>query len=58
MKPGDKIYIEVTIDEKVENHQGIYYSGHVEQFSVTGARKSSIKIQVVPQYDKLGGLNE
>ena len=37
MNIGDKIYVEVTIDSKIENSQGMYYVGHIDQYEQNGS---------------------
>lgn len=62
MKPGDKIFVEVVINEVIETHWGIYYKCHVDQFKpvpginekgFSGCYDSSIDIKVIEGLNKI-----
>lgn len=50
MKIGNKILVEVVIDQKVENSLGTYYVVHVDQFNqsdIGKSYKSSISFEII-----------
>lgn len=56
MKPGDKVFVEVVIDQKVETHLGVYYIVHIDQYatSFTGHMISSISFHLIEDKNKIG----
>lgn len=53
MKIGNKVYVEVVIDKKIEEHSGIYYIAHVDQFKMLGGYDSSISIRLIEGKNKI-----
>lgn len=53
MKPGDKVFVEIVIDEICDNSLGTYYKAYINNYEQSGQLRPNSQFIIITKHNTL-----
>ena len=53
MKIGDKVFVKIIIDKKIETYDGVFWEAHIDQYKKSGNMLSSVHFNIIENLNEI-----